>query len=656
MIFWAFLVIVPACAASSPSFGSKSSGPDPENSCSGRACNPRMGNLALGRVLSTHSVCGSNFSEPYCFYKQAVTPRTRGACSAVKCSKCDSAVPGQAHPPSAMSDSSFRHPNTWWQSAEGVKEETLRVDLETEFLFTHLIVVFRSPRPAAMVLERSQDRGRTWETLRYFARDCQGMFGLAEGSACTSKYSGAFPCSRGEVIYRALPPSNKMDPFGPAAQHQLMVTNLRVRLLRRQPCPCRTKHPSAAALPTEHYAIYDFIVKGSCLCNGHADQCVPAQGLQARPGEGRQHDTCFLSERQVHGTCVCRHNTAGDHCERCAPLYNDRPWQAANGIIGTPHECQKCKCNGLARSCHFSRGLWLATGRRSGGVCDDCRHNTEGRHCQNCRKGFFRDPGLPKTSPDSCKPCSCHPLGSALSGGSPLCDPSSGECTCKPGVGGARCDSCMLGYWGLHEYGCRPCDCTGDCDPYTGDCISGSVVDVSRAAAGRTRLSSNGSDVALFRAEELFSALHHSERCECAEATLGSPKRFCAAEYDYVLVAKVMSAHDKGSHAEVEVKVKKVFYQSPRMKIRRGSITLYPESWTDRGCTCPILNPGSEYVVAGHEDWKTGRPVVNTKSLVKPWRSSLGLKFLHILRKDCGHRWGKGDKSGGAGHTVGGGV
>lgn len=179
--------------------GFKSSGPDPENSCSGRACNPHMGNLALGRVLSTQSECGSNFSEPYCFYTQTLTPRMRGACSGAKCSKCDSAVPGQAHPPSSMSDSSFRHPNTWWQSAEGIKEETLRMDLETEFLFTHLIVVFRSPRPAAMVLERSQDRGRTWETLGYFARDCQGTFGLAEGSACTSKYSGAFPCSRGEV-------------------------------------------------------------------------------------------------------------------------------------------------------------------------------------------------------------------------------------------------------------------------------------------------------------------------------------------------------------------------------------------------------------------------------------------------------------------------
>lgn len=59
-----------------------------------------------------------------------------------------------------------------------------------------------------------------------------------------------------------------------------------------------------------------------------------------------------------------------------------------------------------------------------------------------------------------------------------------------------------------------------------------------------------------------------------------------------VLVLKVMSAHDKGSHAEVEVKVKKVLYRNPLMKIQKGSVTLYPESWTIQGCTCPILNPG----------------------------------------------------------------
>lgn len=165
-----------------------------------------MGNLAQGRVLSTQSVCGRNSSEPYCFYRQTAPPRSRESCSEAKCSKCNSGVASQAHLPSAMSDSSFRYPDTWWQSAEGVKEETLQLNLETEFLLTHLILVFRSPRPAAMVLERSQDHGHTWKALRYFAWDCEKVFGLAEGSpvgengtSCTSKYSGAFPCTRGEV-------------------------------------------------------------------------------------------------------------------------------------------------------------------------------------------------------------------------------------------------------------------------------------------------------------------------------------------------------------------------------------------------------------------------------------------------------------------------
>ncbi|TMS05038.1 Netrin-4 [Larimichthys crocea] len=338
MRLWTLLVIIRMCTSSPLSETSMPKGSPPESRCAGRACNPRMGNLAQGRVLSTQSVCGSNSSEPFCFYKQTVEPRIRESCSAAQCSKCNSAIPSQAHPPSAMSDSSFRYPDTWWQSAEGVKEETLQLDLETEFLFTHLILVFRSPRPAAMMLERSQDHGHTWKTLGYFARDCEDVFGLAEGSpvgesgaTCTSKYSGAFPCARGEVIYRALSPWHSVDPYGPAAQDQLMITNLRVRLLQRQLCPCQNKHPGAAVLPTDHYAIYDFIVKGSCLCNGHADQCVPASGFQHSQQK---------TNNMVHGKCVCRHNTAGDHCERCAPLYNDQPWQAANGIIGTPHVCQ----------------------------------------------------------------------------------------------------------------------------------------------------------------------------------------------------------------------------------------------------------------------------------------------------------------------------
>lgn len=62
----------------------------------------------------------------------------------------------------------------------------------------------------------------------------------------------------------------------------------------------------------------------------------------------------------------------------------------------------ECKCNGHAQSCRFDWSAWRESGQRSGGVCD-CLHNTEGRQCQNCKAGFFRDPQRPTTAPDSCK-------------------------------------------------------------------------------------------------------------------------------------------------------------------------------------------------------------------------------------------------------------
>lgn len=172
--------------------------------CESRACNPRMGNLALGRRVLTQTVCGNNGTELYCSYSD---PNANLACSQAKCAKCNAGLPPLSHLAVAMSDSSFRNPNTWWQSAEGVESETVQLDLEAEFYFTHLILVFRSPRPSAMTLERSQDFGRTWKMLQYYASNCSAAFGLEEGkkgsgwdgATCTSKYSKAYPCNRGEV-------------------------------------------------------------------------------------------------------------------------------------------------------------------------------------------------------------------------------------------------------------------------------------------------------------------------------------------------------------------------------------------------------------------------------------------------------------------------
>ena len=62
-----------------------------------------------------------------------------------------------------------------------------------------------------------------------------------------------------------------------------------------------------------------------------------------------------------------------------------------------------CKCNGHADTCHFDMDAWLASGNRSGGICDNCQHNTEGQHCQRCKPGFYRDLKKPFSAPDACK-------------------------------------------------------------------------------------------------------------------------------------------------------------------------------------------------------------------------------------------------------------
>ena len=67
------------------------------------------------------------------------------------------------------------------------------------------------------------------------------------------------------------------------------------------------------------------------------------------------------------------------------------------------------------------------------------------------------------------------------------CD-SRGQCTCKPGVTGLKCDRCEANYYDFGTYGCRPCNCVVEgsfenkpyCDSRTGQCTC-KVSEVSEA-------------------------------------------------------------------------------------------------------------------------------------------------------------------------------
>uniref|UniRef100_A0A8C1RC31 Laminin, beta 4 n=1 Tax=Cyprinus carpio TaxID=7962 RepID=A0A8C1RC31_CYPCA len=391
-----------------------------------------------------------------------------------KCFICDSRSPYNLHhnPNSHRVENIIttfqpEHKMSWWQSENGVHEVSIQLDLESMFRFSHLILTFKSFRPAAMLVERSKDFGRTWKVFRYFAEDCANSFpGVSEGPAdsiddliCDSRYSGAEPSTDGEVVLKALDPTFDIhDPYDPTIQELITLTNLRVNftrlitlgdtlLMRRRRNP-QEKY---------YYALYEMVVRGSCFCNGHASQCIPMDG--------------------VHAKCVCQHNTAGFNCERCQDFYHDAPWRP--GGKTDSDVCRRCYCHGHSEKCHFDLARYLATGGVSGGVCDDCRNNRAGPQCDLCGPYYYQDPQRSMDDPNACIPCECNPDGSVDRG---LCDPVTGQCVCKQNVEGERCDRCKSGFYGFNRddpSGCQLCRCnfmgtirTGNpCDQTTGTCI-----------------------------------------------------------------------------------------------------------------------------------------------------------------------------------------
>ncbi|NXA45246.1 LAMB2 protein, partial [Nothocercus julius] len=379
----------------------------------------------------------------------------------------------------------------------GVERVSIQLDLEAEFHFTHLIMTFKTFRPAAMLVERSADFGRTWRVYRYFAYDCAAAFPHVprgpprhiDDVVCESRYSDIEPSTEGEVIYRVLDPAIPIpDPYSPEIQSERPLArglqpgaglnlgweqeegrNLQGRRAGKL-------HPGGAVPSCRGTGA----ARGRGRCAQRCPACTPsapkpalAQGAQPLPGVQGSAQACSARPGSAHPRTPA-HTRAHPRTAPRAPGPGVRPhgW---------------CDCNGHSQRCHFDMAVYLATGNASGAVCDGCQHNTMGRRCHLCKPFYYKDPSKDLRDPAVCRACDCDPEGS-LDGG--LCDAAddpargliAGQCRCKEHVRGARCDRCKPGFFGLsaaNPQGCQRCQCDprgtvaegSQCDPVSGECL-----------------------------------------------------------------------------------------------------------------------------------------------------------------------------------------
>ncbi|XP_014221917.2 laminin subunit alpha-1 [Trichogramma pretiosum] len=426
---------------------------------------PPVFNVATRADIQVNATCGEDGPEQFCKPSDSL-----------RCAVCDSRSPdpNKRHRINLALDS---NPGHWWQSptlARGDHNEyvTIILDLKQHYQIEYVIVkAANSPRPTAWILEKSND-GYNYQAWQYYApndEECWSRYSLPPALGkptykqdndviCTSFYSRQTPMENGEIHTQllngrpgALNHSDAIEEFTRAR-----YVRLRLQSLRRRGETIVDKRRA-------FYSIREINIGGRCLCSGHASRCKS-------------------NEQRKRQECECERHTCGDTCEKCCPMYNQVPWKA--GTSGRGFHCEKCNCHGHASSCRYdaevaekrlsldSRGKY-----KGGGVCLNCTEHTTGINCEKCELGYYRPSGISADDPEPCVPCGCYERGSS---GFCTADDSlkhlgkiAGQCECKPGFAGPKCDRCASGYRQFPDCVACPCDSRGilpthDCE---GDCL-----------------------------------------------------------------------------------------------------------------------------------------------------------------------------------------
>ncbi|CAO4364773.1 unnamed protein product [Caenorhabditis nigoni] len=222
---------------------------------------------------------------------------------------------------------------------------------------------------------------------------------------------------------------------------------------------------------------------------------------------------CKDKKCDFYSTCVVGDNHKPEcKCPDDCPLYE---MSQGKEVCGTDAVTYSSECHLRKSACHQKKFIVMAFE----GKCDECLH-VQCRYGEECRGGVcicsYNCPANPPLSARICGengvlyPSLCHLQLASCQKGAPIsemppshchsaqtsfpdacecnrvgsfghtCD-EAGQCKCRPGVSGLKCDHCLPSFWGIHliaqgALSCRPCGCSAfgsarsDCEQTTGKC------------------------------------------------------------------------------------------------------------------------------------------------------------------------------------------
>ncbi|XP_064799333.1 netrin-G2 isoform X2 [Oncorhynchus masou masou] len=315
--------------------------------------------------------------------------------------ECDASNSDLAHPPQLMQDRERTGRITYWQTVTWSRyPEPLLANISLAWnksleLTDDIAITFEYGRPTIMVLDKSMDHGRTWQSYQFYADDCLDAFNMPPKLVrdllpanitrviCTEQFSRwvgskndknvKFEVRERFAVF-AGPRLLNMDSLYTRMESMkglrdfFTFTNLRLRLLR--PALGGT-YVQRDNLLKYFYAISNIEVPARCKCNLHASLCLLQEGdLQ----------------------CQCEHNTTGQDCQRCKKGFKAKSWKAGSYLPtpnGSPNTCavagapmgggSKCNCNQMGSVHDRCNGT---------GFCQ-CKDGATGPKCDDCFLGYY---------------------------------------------------------------------------------------------------------------------------------------------------------------------------------------------------------------------------------------------------------------------------